>query len=64
DGARSLLSPCTSEVNQRWTLEDAEDGQHVLRSQSSGKCSNVLPNATADGDPVLQYRCNYAPNQQ
>lgn len=63
NGEELILYGCTSNANQRWTFEEVGENLYRIRSQSSGKCLNVIPGAMNDGDPVSQYDCNGGKNQ-
>jgi hypothetical protein len=63
DGASLEQWPCTGQLNQSWTLNDAGGGQYELVASHSNKCAEVVNGGTANGSLVRQAACTREPKQ-
>lgn len=55
---------CYGNANQRWVLEQADDGYHRIVSQHSGKCLDVAGVSYGNGANIQQWDCGGGENQQ
>lgn len=64
DGGKMHQWTCYDLTSQRFTLEDAGNGERRLRSVYSGKCLDVEAWGTADGAKLIQWPCHSGANQR
>ncbi|WP_271189958.1 RICIN domain-containing protein [Dactylosporangium matsuzakiense] len=56
---------CTGAYNTHWYLDWASDGGYFLiRNRATGLCANVSGNIYLNGQPVIQWTCNAAYNNE
>ncbi|TDT44475.1 triacylglycerol esterase/lipase EstA (alpha/beta hydrolase family) [Halospina denitrificans] len=55
---------CHGNDNQRWYLENYEDGYHRIRSKYSDKCLDVSSASHDNGANIQQWDCGDGENQQ
>lgn len=55
---------CHGKDNQRWIIQQTDDGYVTLQAEHSGKCIDVTSGSTTDGTPLVQYTCHGGDNQR
>jgi len=64
DGAGIIQWPWNGGKNQRWNMENLNDGTFRFTVQHSGKVLDVAGLNSADGAAVIQWPWNGGPNQR